>query len=105
MSEHPLYRDRTEWNGRWCSACRHTWDITDPDTEPCDCANTEVFRTIARTKSEDNLLRNINAALCLPNDKGAYMFTLALQTCVAEGSLSEDAIDAITAAFAKEVNA
>ena len=61
--------------------------------------------TRVRTKSEDRLLRSLNAALCLPNDKGAYMFTLALQTCVAEGNLSEDSIAAITAAFAKEVNA
>lgn len=92
-----------EWNGRWCSACRHTWDITDPDTEPCDCANAEVFRRIARTKGEDKLLRNINAALCLPSAKGTYMFALALQTCVAEGNLSEDSIAAILAAFAEEV--
>lgn len=96
---------KTEWSGRWCSACRHTWDITDPNTEACDCATAEVYVSISRTKDEHELLRRINAALSLPSATGTHMLTLALQTCVAEGNLSEDSIAAILAAFAEEVNA
>ena len=31
----------TEWTGRWCSGCGHQWDITDPNTKPCDCPKGE----------------------------------------------------------------
>ncbi len=31
----------TEWTGRWCSGCGHQWDITDPNTKPCDCPKAE----------------------------------------------------------------